>query len=426
MTKGKQFSLVKMSFFLWTIFVCIVPLARSIGNVRSYSCGPLYITVSASPKSYIVLNWQFTCQNPPDTLLLLLTDSRSYEQIHDSVDVRDKRQGTYRTKYVFPDEPDFPGRWNKLDSGPDLDANCLPLVVESLREGSLVDRKCLEIQPTWMSRYGKLRLGSLMIPGTHNSGSWRGQPFLIKNYILCQDRNWWQQLVFGIRYFDVRVGIFENNEVYLTHSVARCTPFEDELDHVVAFLKKSPKEIVVLDFHSFDSPLNFTLDNHKHLLNIVKRKFAKFIYPRHELYYDEGPTLDEVWASGGRVIISYNNRRIVNDNQWLWYEVSRDWPNVISTDKLQKYVHDKSSRKQYGNPMSVIMAELTPTKTYVLFHPTGSLRKLADEVNPHLGFWLRYQNRSDNINIIATDFFLGNDMVNLAVETNDRKLFRLS
>lgn len=72
------------------------------------------------------------------------------------------------------------------------------------------------------------------------------------------------------------------------------------------------------------------------------------------------------------------------------------------------------------------MAELTPTKTYVLFHPTGSLRKLADEVNPMLGFWLRYQNRSDNINIIATDFFLGNDMINLAVETNDRKLFRLS
>lgn len=75
-----------------------------------------------------------------------------FQQIHDSVDVRNRRQGTYRTKYVFPDEPDFPGNWNEFDNGPEQDAHCLPLVVESLREGSLVDRKCLEIQPTWMSR----------------------------------------------------------------------------------------------------------------------------------------------------------------------------------------------------------------------------------------------------------------------------------
>lgn len=84
------------------------------------------------------------------------------------------------------------------------------------------------------------------------------------------------------------------------------------MDHVVNFLRKSPKEVIILDFHSFDNPLNFTLDNHKHILNVVKRKLAKFIYPRHELYYDEGPTLDGVWTSGGRVIISYNNRRVVN------------------------------------------------------------------------------------------------------------------
>ncbi|KAK9874559.1 hypothetical protein WA026_005394 [Henosepilachna vigintioctopunctata] len=416
-----------MSFLFGLVFVVtFIVSTKCIGNNRGYACGPLYITVSASPKSYVVLNWHFTCPDPPDTLFLLLTDSKTYEQIQDSVDVKNRRRGTYKTQYVLSREPDFPGNWSENGQNPDLDAQCLPLVVESLRNGNLVDSKCLEIQPTWMSKYGKLRLGSMMIPGTHNSGSWRGQPFLLKNYILCQDRNWWQQLVFGIRYFDVRVGVYDNDEVYLTHGVARCTPLDDELDHVANFLRKSPKEVVVLDFHAFNNPVNFTISNHKIVLDLVRKKLGNFIYPRHEMHYDEGPTLDEVWSTGGRVIISYNRRHIVNENHWLWYEVSRDWGNVIHVDKLQRYIYEKTSRKHYGNPMTVLMAELTPTKLYVFLHPTSSLKNLADDVNPNLGFWLRDHNRSDNVNIIATDFFLGNDMINLAQETNDRKLFRLS
>ncbi|KAL3277121.1 hypothetical protein HHI36_012477 [Cryptolaemus montrouzieri] len=415
-------------FLFLLVFILSILSAEGIGNNRNYSCGPLFLTVSADPKPYVVLNWQFTCQNPPDTLLFLLTDSRTYEQIHNSLDVRRTRQGTYKTQYVFPQEPDFPGGWNPNDVHPDLDAHCLPLVVESLRNGYLVDRKCLEIQPTWMAKYGKLRLGSMMIPGTHNSGAWAGwtSAGFLKNYILCQDRSWWQQLVFGIRYFDVRVGVYDDDHVYLTHGVARIKPLETELDHVVNFLKKSPREVVILDFHAFNNPVNFTASAHRSVLNLIKRKLEAFIYPRHELHYDEGPTLEEVWSGGGRAIISYNKRDVVNDNHWLWYEVSRDWGNVIQVDKLQKYIFDKTSRKQYGNPMTVLMAELTPTKIYVLFHPTSSLRKLADDVNPHLGYWLRNQNRSDNVNAIATDFFLGNEMVSLAQETNDRKLFRLS
>lgn len=68
---------------------------------------------------------------------------------------------------------------------------------------SYVDRESL----------GPQRLDTIFIPGTHNSGSYSTArvPNLLKKYILNQDRDVWTQLVFGIRYLDIRIGYYEND-----------------------------------------------------------------------------------------------------------------------------------------------------------------------------------------------------------------------
>lgn len=55
-----------------------------------------------------------------------------------------------------------------------------------------------------------MRISDLMLPGTHNSGAYSSKKLFLENYILNQDRDIWTQLVFGIRYFDFRIGYYEN------------------------------------------------------------------------------------------------------------------------------------------------------------------------------------------------------------------------
>lgn len=57
---------------------------------------------------------------------------------------------------------------------------------------------------------GAQKIGNLFIPGTHNSGAFDGVPKILENYILNQDRTIWTQLVYGIRYLDLRIGYYEN------------------------------------------------------------------------------------------------------------------------------------------------------------------------------------------------------------------------
>jgi hypothetical protein len=104
--------------------------------------------------------------------------------------------------------------------------------------------------------------------------------------------------------------------------------------------------------------------------------------------------------------------------------VRRDWGNIQQLDQLERYIKTKTVAPPNGNPMSVVMAELTPNYASVLKHVTRNLKDLAVMVNRELSDWLRDNNCSDNANIIATDFFTGNDIVNVAIETNFRKLSR--
>lgn len=56
---------------------------------------------------------------------------------------------------------------------------------------------------------GRKKIGNLFIPGTHNSGSYKGIISYFEGYVLNQDQSVWNQLVFGIRYLDFRIGYID-------------------------------------------------------------------------------------------------------------------------------------------------------------------------------------------------------------------------
>ena len=51
-----------------------------------------------------------------------------------------------------------------------------------------------------------LSLDQMMIPGTHNSGTYKRSRDIVFKLVTTQDEDVWSQLVFGNRYLDLRVG----------------------------------------------------------------------------------------------------------------------------------------------------------------------------------------------------------------------------
>lgn len=98
------------------------------------------------------------------------------------------------------------------------------------------------------------------------------------------------------------------------------------------------------------------------------------------------------------------------------------WGNQQTPSGLRNFLQrSMDSAKQRAPGLWAAMAELTPTPLDVMFNPTGSLRTMADAVNRNLTSWFRNQ-WWPHANIVATDFFLGNNLIDVAVTANLRKI----
>lgn len=86
-------------------------------------------------------------------------------------------------------------------------------------------------------------------------------------------------------------------------------------------------------------------------------------------------------------------------------------------------MQDKINSHTTGNnPFWALMAELTPQPIDILLM-TNNLRKLADDVNRELTKWFRDEWYQLPVNIVATDFFVGNDLINVAIEDIGKNRF---
>lgn len=80
------------------------------------------------------------------------------------------------------------------------------------------------------------------------------------------------------------------------------------LKDVASFLKYSPDEIIILDFHRF--PVGFkSAVIHRQLLEVIQDELGDFIIERPLI---QGKlTLREIWETNKRIIISYSEDNMV-------------------------------------------------------------------------------------------------------------------
>ncbi|MEA2038889.1 MAG: hypothetical protein U9N82_03545 [Thermodesulfobacteriota bacterium] len=144
----------------------------------------------------------------------------------------------------------------------------------------------------WMGElplYGFLRLNQIILPGSHDSGMYEFRncniPSVIVNRLVkTQNLNFFEQLVSGSRYFDIRVDVMGHDLVtYHRTSGLGCAgaKIKDILDQTVSFLTFHPSEFVILKFSHFDH------EGCKDVLNQELDNYDKFLFKQ----WDEQPNL---------------------------------------------------------------------------------------------------------------------------------------
>lgn len=337
-----------------------------------------------------------------------------------------KSKGFYRTSVTFP-MFEFTAQ--------DLKYQCLNFWVAYVRgKNETVAVECLKIRPTWMwdSRklIGGFSLSQLMIPGTHNSGSYqdyRGKrsETLMTRYKICQDEDIWNQLIYGIRHFDLRIGYYykENGTFWLNHEFLKIHPFSVALKQIKEFLLAT-NEILVLDFHRFPVGFRSHTERYREFIQYITGELGDYMIPRS---YGHNVTLNQLWSRNQRLLVTYSGEHFT-ESQLLWPGLPQVWASTNQINRLCQHFsmfmsynrRSSGSWEAKSNGLWAAMAELTPTMWDAFSNNGGSLRTMADTVNRNVTQWFR-EAWWDSSNIVATDFFHGNNIIEVAIESNAKR-----
>lgn len=111
-----------------------------------------------------------------------------------------------------------------------------------------------------------------------------------------------------------------------------------------------------------------------------------------------------------------DNLVFISENNWLWPNLPHLWARTNNPTELFLYLDQAisaSPQPTARSPMHSAMAQTTPSVLDILLL-RGSLRINADGVNRRVTARLTSLWRP-NANIVSTDFFLGNDVIDVSI-----------
>ncbi|XP_039298756.1 PI-PLC X domain-containing protein 3 isoform X2 [Nilaparvata lugens] len=303
--------------------------------------------------------------------------------------------------------------------------------------------------PRWMENYWEYihaePLNMLFLPGTHDSASFEGHHEArsvwdsikkstpgISDQSFCQDSSIKEQLMLGVRYFDVRVKR-DGNDYWTCHGIITMEKLDKVIADVVEFVTKTSKEIVIFDVHQLVSGV-VSDDEHRNLANFLKNKFTVDNHPIYVNPSDFGyapwkSTPDQILAKG-KVIVAYINVEFQRKDNCgiLWPKVYQYWGEKTALQDLQKFIYEKIpgriQRNEFTDRLTVIMAELTGDLKSTIMYAAYGLDDQAQDNDDHIQQWFLDPQIGMNTNGVAVDYFRSSGILRLAIMWNERKFFK--
>ncbi|XP_020709537.2 PI-PLC X domain-containing protein 1-like [Athalia rosae] len=310
-----------------------------------------------------------------------------------------------------------------------FERQCLGYHVAWLRDEKIMKTNCLETRPNWMAdrreELASKRFRDIFLPGSHNSGSYvitedPTAETLVAKYVICQDESVLAQLIYGVRYLDIRVGYYGGTDSswWINHGVIKVVELQDVIDDVKTFLNNT-NEIVIFDVQEFPVGFGTDLTVHRRLVAYLEEQFADYLLPKS---YGWSTTLESIWASGRRLIIGYDESNVVPLYDTIWPCVTHQWGNVRTMSDLYFYLVSIETNARSAStirPRSA-MAQLTPNTWDILLDRFGGLRQMAEDININVTTWYNTE-FPDTANIVAVDYFKSTGIVETAIEWNDKR-----
>ncbi|KAG7160236.1 PI-PLC X domain-containing protein 1-like 2 [Homarus americanus] len=318
----------------------------------------------------------------------------------------------YLTNYTFPFLPIHANM---------TEGSCLGWWAAYVRNDRLIATDCIKIHPGWMSSLSEqlsgVALRDLVIPGVHDSGTYTPYTSSSDNsllkYAITQDESIYNQLVFGQRYIDLRVGYFTGDPeepYWVVHGLTVWRPFTDVLRQLRDFIQDTG-EVVLVEVGGFT--FFETSEEHEGCIDLITRELGDLMAPSSHGW---DTPLGDLLQSPSSLIVTYNHQE-ANGSPIFWPNMSGRWANAQTLTGLEEYmVRVFESEGPPSRPWT-LSGQLTPLAEDVILDDLGSLRVMADEVNRNVTSWLRLR-WWDQINIISCDFTLSAGYVEVAIEVN--------
>lgn len=245
---------------------------------------------------------------------------------------------------------------------------------------------------------------------------------VFKRLCKCQDLTIAQQLKEGIRYLDLRVASYGEDQFYTCHGVY-CVDVETVLDEIKQFLDGHPKEIVILDFnHLYD----MTPKHHELLATrIVKKMGPKMASQKDGLRPDS--KVREFWEKGAQAVVIYHDQatHTASDGK-IWFRtcIESKWPEANDTDTLRSKLENTVEARP-KNKFFVLQGILTPDTELIkkeILENRGSLsiKNIAKRANPKVSNWVEDEWNGKTHNIVMVDFFNDCSMVTPVINMNKK------
>ncbi|VVC93247.1 unnamed protein product [Leptidea sinapis] len=268
----------------------------------------------------------------------------------------------------------------------------------------------------------------LAIPGSHDSMTYGitrssglapdAEPILkrlyplfkgtILRWTITQAVDAYQQLLIGIRYFDLRLATKTGVEsFYFTHGVY-AGEITEPLHQIMEFVDKHPGEVVILDLQHF---YGFTADDHRKLIRFLLNMFGPKLVPRQN--HLESITLNYVQRLGQQIIVVYRHQSVYATNEfWQPQMLPSPWPQQDSVIGLVNFLRNVKRHPGMG---FVHQAVLTPTPSFILFRWVSTLREkcakpVKKEVYPKLTGFVPgppghfHSTDASPVNVVIADF----------------------
>lgn len=253
------------------------------------------------------------------------------------------------------------------------------------------DARCLA---AWMSFIdGNTKVVDVVIPGSHDSGT-----YSMRDYSDChaqtQEYNLTAQLLFGMRYLDLRCKLKEG-QVIINHGPVTGRTLSNILNQITAFTNAVPGELVLLDFQELN-------DNcERQAADLIARHIpANQIVPADKV--NTSLTLGDVRGGGYRFIIfwdkeDYCGKDYLTPRDRLWSPYDE---NVYKspTSNIPPYLDQKCQEWKNSHSNQFLVSQVIST-------PFISTPRIIENRDGHiLNDWVIMQRANSNVNIIMRDF----------------------